>query len=347
MRTPGEFAAALFGHELDNDLRIATWTLRNRRSDWWPNPQSIDYLAGRDDTYIGVALTIDAAASTYGRKRMPAEDAVAIGGLWIDVDINGGPKSNGKPVTDGAPTLDEARDLLHHALPPTLTVNSGYGLHGWWLLPQRWRFTGYHEQHQAALLAVQWVTLHQREARRRGYKIDSVGDLARIMRLPCTWNAKAGRRAAVNVLDDSGPRYGLDELAAYARAAGPVSLPTPARHMDDSGHRGGAVRVRTGAEPPADKLHALRINSPEFEATWTGQRPEFGDDRSAYDMSLALLAVQAGWTDDEIGALIGTFRGWDDKALRSGRFEDVWYEREYLVRTITNARRSLERQPAA
>jgi hypothetical protein len=345
MRTPGEFATALFGDTLDDDLRIATWTLLGRKSDWWRAPQALDYLAGRDDTYIGCALTIEAAARTYGHKRMPAEDAVAIGGLWLDVDVNGGPKSNGKTVTDGAATVDEALDLLHHALKPTLTVSSGYGVQGWWLLAERWRFTGYPEQHQAALHAVQWVALHQREARQRGYKLDSVGDLARLMRLPGTVNAKGGRRAPVAVIDADGPRYELAELADKAAEAGPVSLPTP--RIVDSDGTAANVQARAGAEPPADKLHALRINSPEFEATWTGQRPEFGDDRSAYDMSLALLTVQAGWTDDEIAALIGTHRGWDDKALRSGRFENVWYEREYLVRTITNARRSLERQPAA
>jgi hypothetical protein len=125
MRTPGEFATALFGDPLDDDLRIATWTLRGRRSDWWRAPQALDYLAGRDDTYIGCALTIEAAARTYGHKRMPAEDAVAIGGLWLDVDVNGGPKSNGKTVTDGAATVEEALDLLHHALAPATAFKAG------------------------------------------------------------------------------------------------------------------------------------------------------------------------------------------------------------------------------
>lgn len=323
MRTPGEFAAALFGECLPEGTFVQTWALRDKRSKWWRAAQSLDVLAGHEDTFIGVAL----AAIDYGpRRRMPANEAVGVAGLWLDLDVIGGPENR----EHGAPSKATALAVGSAVLEPTLVVDSGHGIHTWHLLPEAWRFRSRLEQTEAGELTAKWYALHAQAAQQAGWHLDqSTRDLARIMRLPGTVNAKGERSVPVVVVRSDGPRYGLDVLRAttsnvkggeaLARAHGTVATV-------------GELCLKRGAAPPADRLRALLENSPEFANTWYRQRPEFVDDQSRYDLALADVAAQAGWSDQDIATLIGAHRGWDEKAFR----------RDYVARTIGLARTMAE-----
>lgn len=325
MRSPGEFAAALFGHELQEGRYIATWGLRDKKSKWWRSAQSLDILTGHSDTFIGVAL----AAKDYGTtRRLPAADAIGIGGLWLDLDVQGGPDGR----DHGAPTKAAALEVGAAVLEPTLVVDSGHGIHTWHLLPEVWRFRSRLEQHEGAEFAARWYALHAKIAADAGWHLDqSTRDLARIMRLPGTVNAKGGQSVPVVVVENGGPRYELDVLRARtsdvrprggdAREIQPATIATV-----------GELRFQRGTAPPADLLRALLENSPEFANTWYRQRPEFVDDQSRHDLALADVAAQAGWSDQDIATLIGSHRGWDEKAFR----------RDYMTRTIGLARTMAE-----
>jgi hypothetical protein len=319
MRTPGEFAAAVFGERLPEGRLIATWSLDDKKSRWWRSAQGLDYLAGRPNTFIGVSL----AAKDYGtRQRLKANRAAGIAGLWLDLDVVGGPEDR----DHGAPSKDEALAVGSAVLPPTLVVDSGWGNHTWHLLPKPWLLNKIVEQQRASNLAARWYALHAQIAAHRGWHLDqSTRDLARIMRLPGTVNAKGGQKAPVTVLDADGPRYELDVLEAQADD---IELPheQPARIAPGTDAIGDlSLRI---AEPPQGPLAALLANSLEFQASFYRQRYEFLDDDSRYDQSLADFAVQAGWTDQDIAALIGCARGWDHKSFR----------RDYIVRTLHLAR---------
>jgi hypothetical protein len=331
MRTPGEFAAALFGHDLAEGCYVHTWALRGKRSAWWRSTQGLNYLTGREDVFIGAAL---AGADHGPGRRIRAKDAIAIPGAWIDVDVNGAPKNNGTTVTDGAPDLDAAIDLAHAVLEPTLVVSSGHGLHAWHLLPTPWLFRSVDEQSAGTTLAAQWVAVHQREAQRRGFKIDSVGDLARLMRPPGTLNTKGGHRNEVRTIAGDGPRYELSELADKTRG---VVATCPPISLDVERASIAELRISRANTPPVDLLEALIANSPEFAEVWFRARAEFGDDQSAYDLALANFAVAAGWADQQIANLIGYHRGWDEKCFRTGRIRG---QHGYLAATIARARES-------
>jgi hypothetical protein len=322
MRTPGEFATALFGERLPEGTYVATWALRGKRSGWWRSAQALDSLARREDCFVGVAL----AARDYGaHRRLPAADAVGIGGLWLDIDVVGGPEAR----DHGAPSKDEALAVGSAVLPPTLVIDSGWGIHTWHLLPQTWRFRSRLEQHEASDLAARWYRLHAQNALRAGWHLDqSTRDLARIMRLPGTVNAKGGERRPVRLVG-TGPRHELDALRLALHDVTTTRHDGPAGDLQPLGE----FRVRRGAQPPADKLHAMLVNSPEFANAWYGARPDFGDDKSRYDLSLADLAVLAGWPDQDIAVLIGARRGWDDKAMRP----------DYIARTLHAARKHPDR----
>jgi len=87
------------------------------------------------------------------------------------------------------------------------------------------------------------------------------------------------------------------------------------------------------ARPPENKLKAL-LKDEEFKAAWEYNDESLGTDMSAYDWKLACLAIEDGWSDQEIADLIIGFR-WErgddadfQKALRD----------DYIPRTIAKAR---------
>lgn len=318
---------------------IQVWELAAKRTTYWPAPT--DYFDGQHDVFCGVGLA--------GRKHGPghrakATEVVAIAGLWLDIDI--GPTA--------CPTRNDAFALSCIIEPPTITIDSGNGLHAWHLFEQPWCFRQRSEQERARIIARQWCALHQIKAAEHGWRIDSVGDLARVLRIPGTLNAKdpASPRPvmALGLDPASGPRYTYSQLARHLSAM-PIE----------------PVRTTIAAAPavPGDatqyeaKLDALRANSPEFDAVWTHQRAPGDGSLSAYDLSLCSLAAGA-MNDEELRTLMLEHRRtWGDEFdAREGRPPGSavakWHRRaprdgrlSYIDQTIALARsRSMQTDDA-
>lgn len=100
----------------------------------------------------------------------------------------------------------------------------------------------------------------------------------------------------------------------------------------------GGLRLDPAASPPAEKLSALLANDRKFRLSWERKRQDLSDQSlSTYDLSLASIAVQAAWSDQEITDLLIAFRrshGDVGKALRPGSGDVPGYCR----RTIDAAR---------
>jgi P4 family phage/plasmid primase-like protien len=89
-------------------------------------------------------------------------------------------------------------------------------------------------------------------------------------------------------------------------------------------------------ELPQDKLEALLENNLNFRRTWDFARTDLADrSASVHDQALANMAVSAGWSDSEIGALIAAFRE------RHGEKPQKGHRPDYLARTIATARAAL------
>jgi hypothetical protein len=182
------------------------------------------YCAETADVYFGCALS---PRNKGVRQRVKAAEAFAIPGFWADVDVRGAAHKR----DDLPPDRDEARRLLDAAagLPPSVVVDSGHGLQAWWLLEASWAFATEGERDEAAALAKDWVGLFQKAAKAKGWELDSVGDLARVLRLPGTLNHKlvsAGvDPAPVQVLESSGRRYRIDEFLAALEGDEPPAGP--------------------------------------------------------------------------------------------------------------------------
>lgn len=333
--TPAErFLHALFGTATANGAVIQLWTLHDKKSHYTRSWYGVSPYEGKLDVYVAAGLIpAPRGASHRGRSR----DVVAIGGLWMDVDVNGGPEAK----TRAAPDLDAARELCSAIADPTIIVNSGYGLQPWWLFQEPWILGGDTERDAAQGLVIAWQDAHRAAAGQAGYGLDATHDLARLMRLPGTYNGKGGLQAPVTTILEDGPRISPIEaqtlLVGRPRAAGRPGTTTTRPSM-------GAIVVGPDHDPPFERFAALMENSDVFARTWKHERKDraaAGWSMSEYDLSLATQAVNAGWTEQEVADLLTAHRRRYDPGGDKGRRPD------YIERTVQKARSDNRRQESA
>jgi len=122
-------------------------------------------------------------------KRGSYEHVIGYPGIWLDIDIAG---SN--HVEKRLPqSLEEAKNLVIEAMPdnkPTHLVYSGGGLHVYWLFNTPWFFKDEEEKTAAQSLLRGLYARTQTAAQKHGWKIDNCSDLARLLRVPGTYNMK-------------------------------------------------------------------------------------------------------------------------------------------------------------
>lgn len=338
---PSTFLTGLWGREIDPRLRIQIWSLADRRTFPIQAPDAADYYAnGKTDVYTCVALCDKNFKGGAKGSRPSAADSRAIAGLWLDIDVDGGPQNK----TGCAPDQDAAWRLANAILTPTVAVWSGYGLHAWYLLPELWMFYRQEDQDAAALASAQFYEMHARRAfALGGWNLDtSTRDLARLMRLPGTINGKGGQSRAVEVDDHRGPRHDRDDLLALCSTIGPIDLTTPGAAVGDVSDitlsARGARRALTD-----DQLQAL-LADPDFRAVFEhapGTSIGWEDSSlSNYDMSIATtLARAGGWSNQQIADVIAAHRAHHGEHGKARRID-------YLRRTIARARANAQRTDA-
>lgn len=299
--TGTEFLTALWGAEPPGYVLV--WDLLTKKSRFSRKPVPVP--PGSPDVYTGVGL----AHKSHGTKRRTRSDEViAIPGLWADVDVS--PKA--------CPTWDDAETVVRTLAEPTILVHSGAGLHAWWLFDVPWRFRTRGDQRLAARAVAQWQKLLRE---RSGFPLDYTHDLARVLRLPGTDNAKRTPHHPVEVIE-TGPRHERDELIEIAALAGEV----------DAGYTLGCpqadVRLaEPGNHDPRVAEHLYRV-SPQFALLWHHKRalPSL----SEYDFALGHIVALAGGSDQQIADTIAAHRAyWNDP--KGGRYS-------YLSRTVGKIR---------
>lgn len=181
-----EFFQALYG---DTEASIYLWSMPDKRTRVF-NASRIQEMANAalglsaagQNVYFGVGT----CAPGLGQYERPKADAVlSIPALWCDIDIAGaGHVSSALP-----PDVAAAQSLLPSALPPSIIVHSGNGLHAYWLFNELWELEGDDRDYAAGLLrSVQGYIRAQAQA--HGWIVDATADLPRVLRCPDTVNYK-------------------------------------------------------------------------------------------------------------------------------------------------------------
>jgi hypothetical protein len=195
------------------------------RSDWfdlskttWPKiAQAGQRFAQQHNVYVGIVIqrpTCDPGQF----KRSRNATAYIVPGVWFDLDLAYGQHAASTlPTTDG-----EALDFLASLpAPPTLIVHSGGGLYGHWLFQEPSLITTPAEHDAIKQLSEQFTHTLIMAGKQRGWTLDALGDLARVLRPPGTINFKYGK--LVEVVHKSGVRYNPSDFAWL------LDVPTPAR----------------------------------------------------------------------------------------------------------------------
>lgn len=305
---PSEFLRTLWGDKPPGLVQV--WRLANRRSTYISDLALADKAEGKADLYTGVGL----ARRDYGpTHRAPAAEVQALAGLWLDLDLKDDEKSS------GAPNEEAALAVADTFLTPTIIVHSGHGLHVWWLFEEALELDSASLRKKLATMSIQWHRLHEKEA---DFSIDSAQDLARLLRLPGTLNAKREPHVEVRVLANEGNRYSLAELSEIAAKAGTVSLPT--------------APPASAASLPIDEPELAKLMQDRgFAKTWRHEREPHWS-LSEYDLALCSTAAGKGWSEAQLGSLIGHHRsayGDESKGLRP----------DYVQRTIARAMKTVEK----
>ena len=171
-----------------------------------PVAEAIAAQAGAHDVYAGVLA--QGPEGMVNERGQPGRGTMATARLlpaaFLDLDVG----AEGHAATDHPATAEEALRALAEAVPlaPSFVVSTGGGVHPYWLLKAPLDLTepGAREVARATLLRLEGTV---REAwRRRGWHLDSVADLARVLRPAGTVNRKktAGAGAGDHDRPDGG-----------------------------------------------------------------------------------------------------------------------------------------------
>jgi putative DNA primase/helicase len=355
------FITALFQYKAD-DQAILVWSLQGKRSHWFTDPAAacvaIEGLKERD-LYVGAGTRPWAWVEAQGRRksyvRGGEETVTSLVGLWCDLDYLGpAHKKTNLPPREEALRLLEAMPV-----PPSITVHTGHGYHGWWLFKEPWLIESPEERQALRDLSQRWnYVLRDLVRRAGGWDTDSTFDLDRIMRLPGTLNCQGEEPVYAEIVAQTAWRAaGPDDFYALLPLPEPVAAPAaaPAPPANGNGHYSlGAVydfdslkrtlqdtlTLSADALPPAHKFNTLRDVNPKFYASYTRLRRGMKDTSpSAYDQSLANFGAQAGWAPQEIVDLLL------DARRRAG--DDLKLERlDYYAGTVAKALLGSRRQEA-
>lgn len=284
------FLRRLWPDNIPEGLWLLMWTMTSsgsRRSQWYQDTQDLVVPPDRN-VYLGAGLS----PRNFGpHGRCAAEQIAALPGVWADIDYG----SEGHEGKAYPPDIDSALEIVSGSFPePSAIVRSGHGLQVWWLFDEPLELDEGNRSHVRQALAAFSSVLKRRMGQ---YTMDSVWDLARVMRIPGSVNHK-GEPVPVT-WEDSGVSWsGFDRLLD-AVGLDEHSLPP----LTDDGE---LDPITPSAALSPSKLEMLWEVFPDERRSWDGgsTRPDWDDSASGRDWAAAKAAAMANWTPEEIAALV-------------------------------------------
>jgi hypothetical protein len=165
--------------------------------------ENIDELESFVESKKNTKTNIFVALSSFNGYSRKAEEAKAVKSFFVDLDVGEGKGYGSKE--DALDAIDKF--VLDNELPPPVRIDSGGGVHAYWLFDQdvpatEWK--PYAEKFKTFCLT-------------HGLNIDPVvtADLARILRCPDTFNQKTDPPIPTKLIDNDIPVYSFDEFKNF------------------------------------------------------------------------------------------------------------------------------------
>lgn len=254
-------------------------------------------LAADCNVWFGLGVRRDLGGDM---ERGTSEDVIALPCLWMELDVKPGAFESKEAIVSFLRTLP---------LQPSAIIDSGHGLHAYWIFKELWYFDNDERDYVAALVRG-WQGFVR--SRAGNVKCDFTHDLARVLRVPGTFNRKGDEVLPVTSVLTDGPRYNPSDFDEWQDWSKTTTRDVPRDFV-----------VRSGAQAPTTKFMALLENDPRSKKAWEETLRGLADDSpSTFAMVLANAAVQAGWTNQEIADLLVAFR---EKRPRENKKSAGWY----------------------
>lgn len=214
---------------------LACWRKADKSTRFFPIAeldQAAAHLQSEPNIYFGINPLKHALP---GKARGSAHDIGALVALVADLDIFNpqNPAAHSKPSKQLPLSDQEALAFLHDLpLRPSLIIHSGNGLHAYWVLKSAIGFTNDTERETAAKLSAEWQSYVLATAlKAKGWHLDNVGDLPRILRAPGTTNEKANQSTLVRVIEDTGLRYSPEDFGKVLQGTPPSDPPPVSKRV--------------------------------------------------------------------------------------------------------------------
>jgi len=326
------FLQRIFDNELEEGY-LLIWTAPDKRSHWFQSTQeAADFIKKtpkEKHVYFGMGIS----PKNYGdRNRCAADKICALPCIGIDLDA-AHPTKTDKPYFD---SKEVARQFLHSTLSeqfqPTITVDSGHGLIALWVFNEPWELDSAKENHKAAKFFRRFVYTMRYLTSLRGYDLDATTDLARVWRVPGTWNCKDKENPVeVKVWDETANLFNPDDFEDWL-----MQPPNDdAAAITDEQHANYLkLRVNELKEAPKETIDALKDADELFANTWDRKRGDLKS-LSEHDMALANLCVKYDVADQTIAEVIIAFR---KKHGKSKKDIQKAFRVSYLNTTINKAK---------
>jgi hypothetical protein len=256
-------------------------------------------LAGQE-VYVGLGLTGGDYSAAEGCA--PVE-LTALAGVSIDIDL----RSDAHPQATRPQTAEQAISILPPELPPTCVVHTGDGVQACWLFQKLHTLENNEARMQAASLTQRLNTLIRDNGRMRGWTIDRVADVARLLRVPGTTNCTdPANPKPVTIGSRTDRRYSPSELIEYLddmevpdQDAAETKREWAERFKDKPLTINLAVRISD------DLLNEWLATDHVFKNTWFRQRSDLSDQSQwQYDLALGFFGLSAGLAEQQIIDLI-------------------------------------------
>jgi hypothetical protein len=256
-----------------NDGLISEWTtlpaLPRVLGPW------LEKYAARFNTYYAVGLR-DPRCEPSPKRRGGKRSVCALPGFVFDADdLRGSHKQDALPLNEHE-TID-----FFHTLPwaPSLIVDSGGGMHGYWLFEKPFLIEPEQKREAIEELSKRFRTYVVEQAKNQhGWHFDTLSQLDIILRLPGSLNHKTGTPVPVTLIHQSGERYTVED---FERDLPPLPLQEkrPQRKSNPasqqtaySGTPTGNLDIMTVAQHYGAEMTLKSQSSGE----WEGAHPQHG-----------------------------------------------------------------------
>jgi hypothetical protein len=197
---------------------IGITTLDPKSRTTWFSSEKLDELVefasktgSIKDTYIGIFPRRSGLALT---TRGDEKDVTYINSVFIDVDV----RSDAHTESNLPPTIKDALSVIHEEEKvPSYVFSTGHGLHAYWIFEEPFAIKTDAERARAKAVVSGFVSHMASFFDAHGWKLDNVGDLARMLRFPLSTNFKKGGTVAGSLVESSGALYSFEDFLPYAR----------------------------------------------------------------------------------------------------------------------------------